>query len=132
MRELRPPVVASYPNAAPVSGVSLPPVAPRRIPSRAAGAAQGTEGLAYDHRLKEGLGMTNPLTLEPCIHCRTVAVLPRMRKDCRGLTKPLRRWPMRGPAEVTRNLAPIRQSALRLLALAETYAQGPCVKTTHR
>ena len=73
-----------------------------------------------------------PLPLEPCIHCRTVAVLPRMRKDCRVLTKRLRRWPMREPAEVTRNLAPIRQSALRLLALAETYAQGPCVKTTHR
>ena len=46
--------------------------------------------------------------------------------------QPLRRWPMREPAEVTRDLAPVRQSALRLLALAETYAQGPCVKTTHR
>ena len=55
-----------------------------------------------------------------------------MRKDCRVLTKRLRRWPIREPAEVTRNLAPIRQSALRLLALADTYAQGPCVKTTHR
>ena len=76
--------------------------------------------------------MMNPLTLEPCIPCRAVAVLPRLRKDCRGLTKRLRRWPMREPAEVTRNLAPIRQGALRLLALAETYAQGPCVKTTHR
>ena len=74
----------------------------------------------------------NPLTLEPCIHCRAAAALPRMRKDCRTLTKPLRRWPMRGPAEVTRNLVPIRQSALRLLALAETYAYSPCVKTTHR
>ena len=74
----------------------------------------------------------NPLTLEPCIHCRAAAALPRMRKDCRTLTKPLRHWPMREPAEVTRDLAPVRQSALRLLALAETYAQGPCVKTTRR
>ena len=131
MRELRPPVVASYPNAAPVSGVSLPSVAPRRVLQRTAGVAQGTEGLAYVHRLKGGPGM-KPLTLEPCIHCRAVAVLPRMRKDCRVLTKRLRRWPMREPAEVTRNLAQIRHSVLRLLALAETYAQGPCVKTTHR
>ena len=37
-----------------------------------------------------------PLLLEPCIHCRAVAVLPRMRKDCRVLTKRLRRWPDEG------------------------------------
>ena len=46
------------------------------------------------------------------------------------LTKPgQRRWPTDGnPQKWTRSLAPIRQSAMRQLALAETDAQGPCVK----
>ena len=49
----------------PLPPLQEPAVVPRRIPSRAAGAAQGTEGLAYVHRLKGGPGM-KPLPLEPC------------------------------------------------------------------
>ena len=57
-------------------------------------------------------------------HCRAVAVLPRMRKDCRVLTKRLRRWPMREPAEVTRNLGGVYRWLHTVLILMQKSRQS--------
>ena len=57
LRELRMGMAAPRGGPCPLPPLQEPAVVPRRIPSRAAGAAQGTEGLACIHPLKGGLGM---------------------------------------------------------------------------